>query len=90
MTIEEMKPIEEMTIEMEPRNIRGGKKILTVGVLMELLQKCDPDDDVVVGVHSLGIPEYEWLNVSSVSLTDGYYYMAVTLNCEDTFDHCQF
>lgn len=85
-----MKSIEEMTVEMEPRDCRGGKKILTVGVLMELLMNCDPDDDVVVGVHSLGIPEFEWLNVSSVTLPDGYAYVALTLNCEDTFDHCQF
>jgi hypothetical protein len=88
--MEAMKSIEEMTVEMEPRVERGGKKILTVGALMEILMECNPDDDVVVGVHSLGIPEYEWLNVSSVNLSDGYFYMAVTLNCEDTFDHCQF
>jgi hypothetical protein len=85
-----MKTIEEMTVEMEPRMSRGGKKILTVGALMEILCECDPDDDVVVGVHSLNIPEFEWLNVSSVTLPDGDSYIALTLNCEDTFDHRQF
>lgn len=85
-----MKTVEEVTVEMEPRNSRGGIKILTVGVLMELLMECDPDDDVVIGVHSLNIPEYDWLNVSSVNLPDGEHYIALTLNCEDTFDHCQF
>jgi hypothetical protein len=85
-----MKTIEEVTVEMEPRNNRGGIKILTVGALMELLMECDPDDDVVIGVHSLNIPEYDWLNVSSVNLPDGEHYIALTLNCEDTFDHCQF
>jgi hypothetical protein len=85
-----MKTVEKVTVEMEPRNSRGGIKILTVGVLMELLMECDPDDDVVIGVHSLNIPEYDWLNVSSVNLPDGEHYIALTLNCEDTFDHCQF
>lgn len=85
-----MKTIEEVTVEMEPRNNRGGIKILTVGALMELLMECDPDDDVVIGVHSLNILEYDWLNVSSVNLPDGEHYIALTLNCEDTFDHCQF
>lgn len=84
-----MKTVEEITIEMEPRVNRGGIKILTVGALMEMLLECDPDDDVVVGVHSLNT-EYEWLNVSSVNLPDGEHYIALTLNCEDTFDHCQF
>jgi hypothetical protein len=82
--------IKDMTVEMEPRMSRGGKKILTVGALMEILCECDPDDDVVVGVHSLNIPEFEWLNVSSVILPDGEYHIALTLNCEDTFDHRQF
>ena len=85
-----MKSIEEMTIEMEPRNSRGGIKILTVGVLMDILKKCNPDDDVVIGVHSLGVDEFDWLNVSSVNLPDNDGYLALTLNCDDTFDHCQF
>ncbi len=85
-----MKTIEEVTIEMEPRLNRGGIKILTVGALMDILMECDPEDDVVVGVQSLNIPQYDWLNVSSVNLPDGESYIALTLNCEDTFDHCQF
>lgn len=85
-----MNAIDDTTIEMEPRMSRGGIKILTVGVLIELLMNCDPDDDVVVGVQSLGVPEFDWLNVSSVTLPDGDGYLALTLNCEDTFDHCQF
>jgi hypothetical protein len=82
-----MKTIEEMTVEMEPRLNRGGIKILTVKALLEILMECDPEDDVVIGAHAVGL---EWLNVSSVSLPDGYEYIALTLNVEDTFDHCQF
>jgi hypothetical protein len=88
--MEEVEVAREVTIEMEPRVTRGGIKVLTVGVLMGILMDCDPDDDVVIGVHSLGLPEYDWLNVSSVNLPDGESYIALTLNCEDTFDHCQF
>jgi hypothetical protein len=82
-----MKTIEEMTVEMEPRLNRGGIKILTVKALLEILMECDPEDDVVIGAHAVGL---EWLNVSSVTLPDGDEYIALTLNVEDTFDHCQF
>ncbi len=85
-----METVEEVTIEMDPRMNRGGIKILTVGALMDILMECDPEDDVVVGVQSLNIPQYDWLNVSSVTLPDGDHYIALTLHCEDTFDHCQF
>lgn len=66
----------------------GPEKILLVGELMELLKKCDPEDQVLIGTHAVG---GEWCNVESVELpSDDTGYLGLTLIVADTFDPRQF
>lgn len=66
----------------------GDKKILLVGDLLELLKKCDPNDQVLLGTHAVG---GEWCNVESVELpNDEEGYLGLSLIAANTFDSRQF
>lgn len=66
----------------------GAVKILLVEDLMKLLEKCKPQDQVLIGTHAVG---GEWCNIESVELpNDEEGYLGLTLVASDTYDARQF